>query len=243
MKNRAFVLLVAIVLVILVVMMGCGGKTNTTPPTTTTTTHSNSTTPPTTTPPTTTPPTTNTTTPPTTTPPTTTPPTTTPPTTTPPTTTGGVPLLTTVGHDLYVGARTPVCLLCHDIGKKEELPANHSGGLPPLLTEALCLVCHQLGDVPPTPPLPTPAVLGGVPPLVTTHPVEAPYKNCLLCHIVGTKGSDLQLTEAHACDQCHYTVPQPFRDTEDCQHRDPIENQCYLCHYIIASGGMVQVVE
>jgi len=216
-KNKAFVLLVAIVLVTLVVMMGCGSGT-TTPTTTTPTTTTPTTTTPTTTTPTTTP-------------------TTTTPTTTTPTTTGPVvPLLMiSLGHDFYSAAPIPVCLLCHDLGKPDALPDDHGGGLPPLLTANLCLTCHQLGTITETPTTKTEEIVGGEftevigRAVLETHPIEG-FEDCALCHLASGVGSPLQKEESHACDQCHETEPQPDRKLVECQHIHPIVDTCATCH-------------
>jgi len=202
-KNRAFVLLVAIVLVTLVVLTGCGSGTTT--PTTTT---------------------------PTTTPTTTTPTTTTPTTTTPTTTGPVVPLMISLGHDFYSAAPIPVCLLCHDLGKTDALPDDHGGGLPPLLTANLCLVCHQLGTITETPTTTKTEEFGGEFTVMETHPIEG-FEDCALCHIVSGVGSTLQMGVSHACDQCHSTERWiPGGAAAFCPEYSEYleEDTCVVCH-------------
>ena len=132
-----------------------------------------------------------------------------PPTTTTTTTTTTGPLIpemTSLGHDYYSSAPFAICLICHDIGKVEAIPSDHTGGQPPALTSQTCMVCHKLGTVTETPPIKTEVPSEEWTEMVT-HQKEG-FEDCILCHGGTNKGSMIQISAQHGCTQCHFAYEE-----------------------------------
>jgi hypothetical protein len=74
---------------------------------------------------------------------------------------------------------------------------------------------------------------GGKPIAMTTHPLVG-FENCVPCHVGSSAvGSNLRVSEAHGCDECHATEPEPAYDPG---HEGvgfptlPMQTSCIICH-------------